>query len=204
MHFLYGYISEVDQATGLYRVNLEELEIVSPWMPALFMDTAETKDENSFVVNQHVACICDARIKTGVILGAIYDKKNPPAVGDKNKRVTTYPDDSYFSFDKSTGEWDVYTKGSSTITSDDLNKIYGTNGVELNGNSNGGLVKVNPLVNKINVLENDINNLKTLIAAWVIVPADGGAALKTILASWYGSPIVNTIVANLENQNAKH
>jgi len=173
-------------------------------MSALFMDTTETKDENYFVINQHVACICDDKINTGVILGAIYDKKNPPSVADKNKRVTTYQDGSFVSFDKSTGDYLTEVNGAYEIQSGDLVKIYGSAGLELNGNSFGGLVKVSPTVNKLNAIENKINQLIGLISGWVPAAGDGGAALKTLLTTWASSILVTTVVANLENPNVKH
>lgn len=204
MKFHYGYISEVDDQTGFYRVNLEELEIVSPWMPALFLDTKDTKDENSFVVNQHVAVLLKNNFNEGVILGAIYDRKNPPSVKDKNKRVTTFIDGSTVSFNKSTGEYGAHYKGKSRYDTDDINQVYGTNGIELNGNSNGGLVKVGNNVTHLNVIEGKINDLITIFTTWTPVPNDGGGALKAALTTWVASVLTLTVVPDLENPTAKH
>jgi hypothetical protein len=76
--------------------------------------------------------------------------------------------------------------------------------IVINGGSNDGLVNVNDLVTKLNNLENDINDLKTAFSSWIVVPNDGGAALKTISASWYGSPLVPTIATDIEDPNVKH
>lgn len=78
-------------------------------------------------------------------------------------------------------------------------------GIILNGGQFGGLVKVEALISKINALESDLNNLKTAFNSWVIVPSDGGAALKTIAATWSAQLITPlTAKADLENIKVKH
>lgn len=65
--------------------------------------------------------------------------------------------------------------------------------------SNKGLLK------KINELENEINDLKTIFStSWTPVPNDGGAALKTAAASWSASPIVATTQIDIEHPNILH
>lgn len=55
------------------------------------------------------------------------------------------------------------------------------------------MVRFGPTKANIEELQNDINNLKSIISAWVPVPNDGGAALKAALSSWYGSALVEQI-----------
>lgn len=76
--------------------------------------------------------------------------------------------------------------------------------VYLRGDSEGGLVKVNDLVTKLNNIENDLNTLKSLFTSWVVVPSDGGAALKAITATWAGQTLTVTNVNDLENEKVKH
>jgi hypothetical protein len=73
-----------------------------------------------------------------------------------------------------------------------------------NGGSLGGLVKIADLVSKLNALEQDINSLKTAFSAWVPVPNDGGAALKTAAGSWSGSQLVQTQKGDLEDTKITH
>lgn len=75
--------------------------------------------------------------------------------------------------------------------------------INFNNGSLGGLVKVADLVSKINVLENDINAIKTVFKSWVIVPSDGGAALKTLAATWANATLTKTVKADLENTKIK-
>ena len=79
----------------------------------------------------------------------------------------------------------------------DVDQIY------LRGDGEGGLVKLNDLVSKLNVIENDINTLKTAFSTWVTVPSDGGAALKAITTTWFGSSITPTVASDLENDKIK-
>jgi hypothetical protein len=74
----------------------------------------------------------------------------------------------------------------------------------MNDGKNEGLVKVKELVKKLNAVEKDLNSLKSLITNWIPVASDGGAALKTILASWAGQSITPSVQNDLENKNVKH
>ena len=72
-----------------------------------------------------------------------------------------------------------------------------------NNGTLGGLVKVVDLVSKLNILEQDLNAIKTVFNTWVPVPSDGGAALKTAAAVWANKSITATVKANLENTKIK-
>lgn len=76
--------------------------------------------------------------------------------------------------------------------------------VWLRGSEHGGLVKVSELVDKLNNIENDINDLKTVFSTWVPVPNDGGAALKGAAATWYGAQLTPTEIADIENEKVLH
>jgi len=72
------------------------------------------------------------------------------------------------------------------------------------GGNNGGLINVEPLISKINALENDLNTLKKLIQSWVTVPSDGGAALKAVLSAWSNSNLSVSVRGDIENTKFKH
>ena len=76
--------------------------------------------------------------------------------------------------------------------------------VHLFGDKFGGLVKIEELVNKINTIEKSLNDLKTAFKNWTTTPNDGGAALKTITATWFAKQLQTTSVSDLENKNVKH
>lgn len=73
-----------------------------------------------------------------------------------------------------------------------------------NDGKNGGLLKIDALIGKLNNIEDSLSQLKKVFATWIPVPTDGGAALKASVASWSASPIKKTIKADLENKKVTH
>lgn len=91
-------------------------------------------------------------------------------------------------------------------TCSEIDKIYidAENEIIFNDGQNDGIVKISPLVNKLNAIENDINQLKGLFSAWVTVPSDGGASLKTLTATWSTGVLTPTTNPDIENTKIKH
>jgi len=84
-------------------------------------------------------------------------------------------------------------------------EIDGESGnITINGGDNKGLVKVEDLVNRLNTIEDDINDLKTIFSTWVVAPQDGGGALKSAAAQWYASQLQQTQLSDIENEKVKH
>jgi hypothetical protein len=75
--------------------------------------------------------------------------------------------------------------------------------IEFNGGELGGMVKLLSNVSRLNILENDLNTIKTAFNSWVPVPNDGGAALKTAATTWSSNSLTNTVRADLENEKIK-
>lgn len=76
--------------------------------------------------------------------------------------------------------------------------------VTFNGGSLGGLVKVVELTQRLNLIENDINVLKSIFAGWAPVSQDGGAALKTAVTAWSTQTLTPTTRTDYENDKVKH
>ena len=75
--------------------------------------------------------------------------------------------------------------------------------IVLNGGGQGGLVIAGNVAEKLNALERNLNTLQQAIASWVVVPQDGGGALKTALAGWLSQPVKETQAADLENKKIR-
>lgn len=71
------------------------------------------------------------------------------------------------------------------------------------GGENDGVPLVKPLLEKINNLEKDINTLKSAFSNWVVIPTDGGAALKAISATWAGQQLQTTQQSDIEHTKIK-
>lgn len=74
----------------------------------------------------------------------------------------------------------------------------------INDGKNYGIVKIAELVKKINKLESELNNLKTVFKTWAVAPSDGGLALKSAASIWAGKTIITTKQSDLENDKIKH
>ncbi len=85
----------------------------------------------------------------------------------------------------------------------ELVEIKATN-IVYNGGDNFGLVKIKELTDKINVLERDLNLIKNIFNSWVVVPNDGGAALKAATSTWTGQTITVTKQTDIENIKITH
>lgn len=76
--------------------------------------------------------------------------------------------------------------------------------IVINNGENGGLINIVDLVDKLNTVEDDLNNLKNIFALWVPVSQDGGAALKAALANYLTDFILPTTKLDLEDPNVTH
>ena len=77
-------------------------------------------------------------------------------------------------------------------------------GIVMNGGELGGMVNVQGLTDRLNTIENDINNLREAIKSAPIGSMDGGAAFKGGLASWAGQPLSLSTNDDYEDNNVKH
>lgn len=76
-------------------------------------------------------------------------------------------------------------------------------GIVMNGGGLRGLVKVEAMTERLNLIEDDINKLKQALTIWTPVPQEGGAALKGGVAAWAGQQLVKTKVKDTENERVK-
>ena len=72
-----------------------------------------------------------------------------------------------------------------------------------NGGKLNGLVKIDDLTKRLNTIENEINKLKGIMAGWVPVAQDGGAALKPAAADWSADTLLLTKRSDYENEKIK-
>ena len=87
----------------------------------------------------------------------------------------------------------VIKNGSTSLEINDEKIIFN------DGVLGSNICDISKLVSKINTIENDVNNLKTLLSTWLPVPMDGGASLKAFVATWAAAPITNTTAAAIKD-----
>lgn len=91
------------------------------------------------------------------------------------------------------------------VLTDDIEEVVlDTDLVTLNGGKLGGLVKIEELVNRLNDIEQHVNNLKSVFTGWTPAPNDGGAALKSAISSWATQTIDTTQRSALEDEKILH
>lgn len=86
------------------------------------------------------------------------------------------------------GEKEFYSTDDPVTTKKAKIKLNSDSEVVLNDGTDYA-VKYNELKTVVEELQNDLTTLKAAFNTWVVNPADGGAALKTAAAAWYGTPI---------------
>ena len=97
-----GHVSSYDPATHTARIVFEDHDsLVSYPFPVLLPNTLKNKDEIHLDVGEHVMCLCFGNgIESGIVLGCVYDEKNPPPVGNQDKRLTVFEDGCHVFYDR--------------------------------------------------------------------------------------------------------
>jgi phage baseplate assembly protein gpV len=97
-----GHVSSYDAGTHTARVVFDDLDgMVSHPFPVILPNTLKNKDEIHLDAGEHVMCLCMGNgIESGIVLGCVYDKKNPPEVGNPAKRLTIFEDGSHVLVDR--------------------------------------------------------------------------------------------------------
>jgi phage baseplate assembly protein gpV len=97
-----GHVSSYDPATHTARVVFGDHDsLVSPPFPVLLPNTLKNKDEAHLDAGEHVICLCFGNgIESGVVLGCVYDQKNPPEAGNRDKRLTVFEDGCHVFYDR--------------------------------------------------------------------------------------------------------
>ena len=94
--------------------------------------------------------------------------------------------------------------GARVLIGDNTSMELTKDGITLNGGGLGGMVEVEQLTGRLNVIENDINALKNIFSGWVPVAQDGGAALSAATTTWSANPLELTQRSDYENDKVKH
>ena len=75
--------------------------------------------------------------------------------------------------------------------------------IYLNGNEFGGLVKADVLKTELDKTNATVTAIRNALLNWVVVPSDGGAALKTLISATL--PTVNVgSFGSIKNDKVKH
>jgi hypothetical protein len=102
-----------------------------------------------------------------------------------------------------TGYLATCSKIDKMIVKSDVEILIDCEDIKFNGGSNGGLIKINDLVSKLNAVEQKVNDLITACSSVVVALAPAGTFP---LASFFTSvtPLTPTQTTDIENDKIKH
>ena len=103
----FGIISDVDPIKGLVRVNFDDDEIVSNWIP---VSVPKTLQDEFFCMpdkNEHVWCVMDEHCENGVVGGSLYDAGKKPSLGANNLVYVKFSDGTVIKYDRSTHSFKI-------------------------------------------------------------------------------------------------
>lgn len=72
-----------------------------------------------------------------------------------------------------------------------------------NGGKLNGLVIIDDLTKRLNIIEKDINQLKALFSAGACTPQDGGKTFISSCSSWASATLTETVRSDYENDKIK-
>ena len=110
-----GTVTSVDPATATVRVEVADQDgLISHALPVIQRKTLKDKDFWLPDVGEHVACLfLPYGQEQGVCLGAIYSQADtPPERCDSvDKRHVTFPDGTWFEYDRAAHRLHVHVEG---------------------------------------------------------------------------------------------
>jgi hypothetical protein len=80
--------------------------------------------------------------------------------------------------------------------------VLSSEGVIINGDGFGGIVKVNELRSDLAKITTLLKSIQETFQSWIPVAGDGGAALKAAASSFISNPIPD--FSTIENERVKH
>lgn len=140
-----GVVSAVDVATHRARVTFADRDkLESPWLDVLVRDAGDDDDFGLPSVGAQVGVLLEENAETGVVLGALHSKENPPKGTTKSTDVRrlTLKDDAYVEYNRATHKLTIsMPAASSELKVDVTGKVH----ITTSGDTEitpGGLLKV--------------------------------------------------------------
>lgn len=134
----FGIVSQINPVLAQARVNFEDDESTSFWLPILQTKTLKDKFYSIPDIGEQVACLMDENSEDGVILGSIYSTQDVPIVTSEKQISLNLENNSLINIDKETNTL--------TITFQNIN---------LNGNINhtGMLINTDGIASQADITD---------------------------------------------------
>lgn len=97
---------------GFARVRFADVDnMLSAWLPVVHPRTLHDKAVWTLEVGEHVACIMDALMEDGCIVGAVYSGRDAPPAHSAEVLRWQFADGASFSYDRASGAMDIVCMG---------------------------------------------------------------------------------------------
>lgn len=117
---------------GFVKVKFKELDdMETQWIPVSYMKTQNDKCAWTLDIGEHVACIMDANLEDGCVIGSIYSEVDVPPVSSPDKFHVSFKDGGMFEYDRASGDMTIKATGNINITADGNFKVTAAK-IELN------------------------------------------------------------------------
>lgn len=123
VNFKYGHVCDRDAPNCRVRVEFPEDGIVSHWLPILLPGARGNKYFHMPDINDHVVCLLDCNLETGVVIGSIYDQNNKPGFGSNDVAQVNFSDGAQVGYDRAGHKLTAIVQG--------LKIEVGPNGLEI-------------------------------------------------------------------------
>jgi phage baseplate assembly protein gpV len=116
---MFGQIVEQDAKRMRVRVKFADHDdMTSWWLPVLQKKTKGDKFCHMIDVGEHVACMMDDKLEVGVVLGAMYSKRDPVPVVSTEKDQVRYADGTVKEYDRALHKDDIAYMDNATFSYD--------------------------------------------------------------------------------------
>lgn len=134
----FGIVSQINPVLAQARVNFDDDDSTSFWLPILQTKTLKDKFYSIPDIGEQVACLMDENSEDGVILGSIYSTEDVPVVTSEKQISLNLENNALINIDKETNTL--------TITFQNIN---------LNGNINhtGMLINTDGITSQADITD---------------------------------------------------
>lgn len=129
---------------GWVRVRFDDLDgLQSAWLPVVVSFAMGDRAVHTLKVGAQAACVMDARLERGWVVGCIYSEVDAPPTEDPNVDVREYEDGTRIEYNKAAHALTATVGGCTVVLSASGLAVTGgdvvADGVSLKGHKHGGV-----------------------------------------------------------------
>ena len=111
----FGNVCNVDASRGYVRVELDEDNITTHWLPVVVPGSRSNKYFAMPVINEQVVCLLDKNCEDGVVIGSLYSDVDKPDGFESGVSGVIFEDGSKVTYDAESATITVSAAGNVVI-----------------------------------------------------------------------------------------